>query len=164
VRAETLLAAFKRSSKRGFVPTEKNEFLEIATALGRILTNVPNEKVSQLFREFLAFGQMDSPEIYVAQMRIDPGYVDPAGPIEKNVERLNWKAFSAVAQAGRELATLEPLSESGKKLKSEMPTTFMPLAYEAAESSANSPRIKAAPEILRAYANRKIWNPCFEAH
>ena len=67
-RGEMLLAAYKKS--KSVVPNEKSELLEIATTLGRILQDAPNEKAVSFLGEFREADGFQSPETEIALVRV----------------------------------------------------------------------------------------------
>lgn len=149
-RGETLLAGYKRSRFR--VPAEKNELLEIAAALGRILPNAGNERAANLLRNYGTLDRGQSPEIYIARLRIAPGRGD-----DGNSKMTNWRQYSTLAQLIGEFASIEPMTDEGKKMKSEAPDILRPLvaAYAGELSAEDQKTVMAAPDVLRAYAQFK---------
>ena len=152
VRGEALLAAYLKTRKPGFIPAEQSEFIEIASALGRLLTNTRNERAVNLFREFGKVDRGNNPEIYIARLRIAPGRGDGDDP-----ELTNWRQYSTLGQLIGEFATLEPTNDEGKRMKGEAPGILRPLAiaYAEADPAKDADTIMAAPEVLRAYARFK---------
>lgn len=151
-RAELLFAAYKKAKKPNFIPAEQNEFVEIATVLGRLLTNTRNERAVRLFREFGKLDRGFAPDVYIARLRVAPGRGDNDKP-----ELTNWRQYSTMAQIIGEFATLDPSNEEGKRMKSEAPDILRPLAkaYAEADPVADAETIRAAPDVLRAYAQFK---------
>ncbi len=152
-RGEVLFAVYKKTRTATFIPVEHSEFLEIATALGRLLANTGNERAANLFREFGKLDRGFSPDVYIARLRIKPG----RGDDETKPELTHWRQYSTLAQIIGEFATLEPTSEDGKKMKLEAPGILRPLAiaYAEADPANEADTIKAAPDVLRAYAGFK---------
>ena len=151
-RGESLFTAYKKAWKPNLIPDEHSEFLEIATALGRLLVNTRNERAVNLFREFGKIDRGFSPEVYIARLRIAPGRGDDNKP-----ELTDWRQYSTVAQVVGEFATLEPTNEEGKRMKTEAPGILRPLAkaYAEADPVNDAATIKAGPDVLRAYARFK---------
>ncbi|MEO6335101.1 MAG: HEAT repeat domain-containing protein, partial [Pyrinomonadaceae bacterium] len=151
-RAEFIFAAYKKAWKPNFIPNEHSEFVEIATTLGRLLTNTQNERAVNLFREFGKLDRGFSTDVYVARLRISPGRGDDDKP-----ELSHWRQYSTVAQVVGEFATLEPANEDGKRMKSEAPLILRPLAqaYAEADPVNDAETIKAGPDVLQAYARFK---------
>jgi cyclophilin family peptidyl-prolyl cis-trans isomerase/HEAT repeat protein len=149
IRAEGLFATYLRTRKPGLIPSEQNELVEIVTVLGRLLTNTRTERAVNLFREFGKVDKGNTPEIYIARLRIAPGRGDGDNP-----ELTTWRQYSTLAQVIGEFATLEPTNDEGKRMKGEAPNILRPLAkaYAEADPVKDSDTIRAAPDALRAYA------------
>ncbi|MEO8042075.1 MAG: peptidylprolyl isomerase [Acidobacteriota bacterium] len=154
-RGEFLFALYKKAWKPNFIPNEQSEFLEIATTLGRLLTNTRNERAVNLFREFGKLDRGFSPEVYIARLRIAPGRGDNDKP-----ELTSWRQYSTLAQVIGEFATLEPTNEEGLQMKTEAPLILGPLAraYAEADPVKDADTIKAGPDVLRAFAAFKTAN------
>jgi cyclophilin family peptidyl-prolyl cis-trans isomerase/HEAT repeat protein len=155
VRSQILLDTIKQSTKPRRFASEQNEFLEIAAAFGRLLSNTQNEKVLNQFREFVTFGYAYSPEVYIALTRMAAGRRNTSGADVRNIDVSSWKLVTASIAGMSELARFEPASDEGKKAKSEMPSALRPIALEAADALPTESRTKAAPDILRAFAAYK---------
>ena len=149
---EVLFDAYKKAKKPNFIPNEHSEFLEIATALGRLLPNTRNERAVNLFREFGKLDKGHSPEIYIARVRIAPGRGDNSNP-----ELNDWRQYRTLAQVVGEFASLDPTDDEGKKMKAEAPDILRPLAKAFAEADpiVEEKRMLAAPDALQAYARFK---------
>jgi cyclophilin family peptidyl-prolyl cis-trans isomerase len=151
-RGRILLDAYKKAKKPNFIPAEHSEFLEIATTLGRLLTNTADQRAVNLFREF---GKLDlgfSPEVYIARVRIAPRRGEDDKP-----ELTSWRQYSTLGQIVGEFATLEPTSDEGKKMKQEAPAILRELAkaYAEADPIKEADTIMAGSDVLRAYAGFK---------
>lgn len=151
-RAEAVFAAYKRAKKPGLMPDEQNEFIEIATTLGRLLSNTRNERAVDLFREFGKLDRGFATEVYIARLRIAPGRGDDSKP-----ELTHWRQYSTLAQLIGEFSALEPTNEEGKRMKTEAPGILRPLAkvYAEADPAAEADTIMAASDALRAFARFK---------
>ncbi|HKP68089.1 MAG TPA: peptidylprolyl isomerase, partial [Pyrinomonadaceae bacterium] len=151
-RGEELLAAYTKAKKPDFIPAEQSEFLEVATALGRILPNSQRERAVNMFREFGKLDRGFSAEVYIARVRIAPRHGDNDKP-----ELTNWRQYSTLGQVVGEFATLEPTTEEGKQMKKEAPDVLRALAkaYAEADPANEADTIMAAPDVLRAYAGFK---------
>ena len=151
-RGELLLAAYKKAKRPNFIPSEQNEFIEIATTLGRLLPNTHNERAVNLFREFGKLDRGFATDVYIARLRIAPGRGDNEKP-----ELTHWRQYSTLAQVVGEFSAIEPTNEEGKRMKSEAPGILRPLAkaYAEADPAKEAETIMAAPEVLRAYARFK---------
>ncbi len=152
-RGEILLSAYKASKKPDRIPTEQNEFIEIATTLGRLLANTRNERAVNLIREFGKLDNGFSTEVYLARIRIAPG----RGDEDAKPELTHWRQYSTLAQVVGEFATIEPSNEEGKRMKSEAPDILRPLAKAFAEADPvnDADTIMAGSDVLRAYSKFK---------
>ncbi len=151
-RAEILLTNYKKS--RFANPSEKNELLEIAATLGRILPNTNNQKAVDFLTTFRSLDKISSPETEIALARISPAnYLKISENIEvekktdisfpKNkVTFPGWQKLSAVAQGLGELSnSAKQKVEAQKRLRFLVDKTDkITIAY---------------PDVLRAYANFK---------
>jgi cyclophilin family peptidyl-prolyl cis-trans isomerase/HEAT repeat protein len=148
-RGDVLIAAYKAKAKPAFIPAEQSEFIEVATALGRLIPNSNSERAVGMIREFGKIDQGRSLEVYIATVRIAPrpGDGDKSG-------LQTWRQLSSLAQVVGEFAALEPTSEEGKKMKAEAPGKLHPLAaaYAEADPKQEGEKMKAGPDVLRAYA------------
>ena len=149
VRGETLLSLYTRARRSDFIPADHSEFLEIATALGRLLANTGNERAVNLLRDFGKLDRGFSPEAYIARVRIAPRQGDTDRP-----NMTSWRQYSTLAQIVGEFAAIEPTTDEGKKMKKEAPDMLRPLAraYADADPVKEADTIMAAPDVLRAYA------------
>src|SRR4030095_1942515 len=148
-RGEILFAAYKTTKRPNFIPDEQNEFIEIATTLGRLLTNTGDERAVNLFREFGKLDQGFATEVYIARLRISPGRGDNNKP-----EMTSWRQYSTLAQVVGEFAALEPTTEEAKQMKIEAPAILGPLAKAFAEADPvhDAATIKAGPDVLQTFA------------
>ena len=151
-RGEALFVAYKKEKRPDFIPRELNEFIEIATALGRLLPNTRSERAVNLFREFGKLDRGFSTEVYLARLRIAPGR---GGNDEPDLS--HWQQYSTLAQVIGEFAAIEPTNDEGKRMKSEAPGVLRPLAkaFAEADPAKDNDTILAGPEVLRAYARFK---------
>jgi len=151
-RGEILFAAYKAAKKPGFIPDEQNEFIEIATTLGRLLANSGDERAVNLFREFGKLDQGFTTEVYIARLRVSPGRGDNNKP-----EMTSWRQYSTLAQVVGEFAAIEPTTEEGRQMKIEAPAILGPLAkaYAEADPVHDAATIKAGPDVLQAFARFK---------
>jgi cyclophilin family peptidyl-prolyl cis-trans isomerase/HEAT repeat protein len=152
VRGEALFARYLSTRKPGLIPAEQNELIEVATALGRLLTNTRNERAVNLFREIGKVDRGNTPEFYIARLRIAPGRGDGDSP-----ELTTWRQYSTLGQVIGEFAALEPTNDEGKRMKAEAPDVLRPLAkaYAEADPVTEKDTIMAAPDVLRAFAKFK---------
>ncbi len=79
-RAESLLSDYKKS--KFAIPTEKNELLEIATTLARLLPNTNNERAVNVLETYCKLHAPCSLEVEIAQAQIAPAkYVEKFMPL-----------------------------------------------------------------------------------
>ena len=151
-RGRILLDIYKKAKTPNFIPTEHSEFLEIATALGLLLTNTGDQRAVNLFREFGKLDRGFSSEVYIARLRIAPRRGEADKP-----EMTSWRQYSTLAQIVGEFATLEPTTDEGKKMKEEAPSILRELAkaYAEADPIKEAGTIMAGPDVIRAYAGFK---------
>lgn len=140
---------------------EKNEALEIATAIGRLLPNSKNDKAVIYLVELSGWGKFRDPETEIALARVAPdSYFDALTDNPENYFGEDWLATSAAFQGLGEIAGLENGVNDGVKLKARL------LLVKAIGSWVNSsPSEKAVggsaiavPEMLRAFAAFKSEN------
>ncbi|HUR98645.1 MAG TPA: HEAT repeat domain-containing protein [Pyrinomonadaceae bacterium] len=152
-RAYALFAAYKTAVRPDRIPIEQNEFIEIATTLGRLLANTRNERAVDLFRQFGKLDRGFSTDVYIARLRIAPGRGDDG----EKPELTSWRQYSTLAQIVGEFATLDPSTEEARQMKFEAPAILGPLAkaYAEADPIKDADTIKAGPDVLRAFAGFK---------
>ena len=149
-RGEKLLAEYRKSQFA--TPSEKNEMLEIATALGNLLANTGNARAVKFLSNYAALDKGQSPEIYVARLRIAPGKIgESAGNLK------GWRQYVMLAQVLSEFATIEPKTDEVKKMKSELPAVARSLAkgYVSDDPEYQGDAAMAGPDVLRAFAKYK---------
>ena len=158
-RGENLLASYKKSKFAN--PIEKNELLEIATTLGRILPNSNNKQVINFLLSIRDF-KATAPEIEIAFARIAPkNYAATAlnTPsikwIIEGADLVDWKSVSSIAQGYGEIGSLENTEEKSliRKDAEEKISAMIsnPLGDEK-EKYKELRYIRAVPDVLRAYA------------
>jgi cyclophilin family peptidyl-prolyl cis-trans isomerase/HEAT repeat protein len=142
--------------------TGKNEALEIATVLGRLLPNSNNEKAVRYLRELCLWGQYHDPEASIAWALVAPGgYLDFIKASPENFFSGDWRSASAAFQGLGEMAALENNAGNGEvRLNARL------LLVRAIGSWVNSPPAEksmgktslAVPDMLRAFAAFKSDN------
>jgi cyclophilin family peptidyl-prolyl cis-trans isomerase/HEAT repeat protein len=150
--AETLLASYKKS--KFATPIEKNELIEIATVLGRLLTNSGNARATKLLGDLFVLDRGMTAEIGIARLRIAPGnFEDGIG----TKPAASWRQWSVRAQFLGELATLEAKSPEATKIIAEAPdlTKLMAYGFAINPTAENKKFIFAGPDFLRAFAEFK---------
>jgi cyclophilin family peptidyl-prolyl cis-trans isomerase/HEAT repeat protein len=103
-RGGKLMDDLKRS--KNTAPSEKNELLEIATTLGRILPNSKNESAIKFLIALAEADKYRSAETNIALAKIDPAAF-PKYLLDRSEEKKSWQAVSAAAQSIAEWAGLE---------------------------------------------------------
>jgi cyclophilin family peptidyl-prolyl cis-trans isomerase len=101
-----LLDAYQAAKAKNANPAQKNELLEIATTLGRLLPKSNDQRALRFLLKFRELDKFQSPETEIAFARVAPEkYV--AEFQAKNSGYADWRIASAYAQALSDLATLE---------------------------------------------------------
>ncbi len=148
-RAEILLTDYKKSKSAN--PPEKNELLEIAATLGRILPNTNNEKAIKFLTSFRELDKISSPETEIALARIAPvKYLDETNRLSAsaNSTKLDWQVLAAVSQGLSELSVLPGNCFDCARQEAE-------LALKTFISQKDLAIARAVPESLRAIATFK---------
>ena len=135
-------------------PAEKNELLEIVTALGRILPNSGNKRSVNFLDRFITFDDGQSAEISIARLRVSPGKFSSRNELKP---LSNWRQYSTLAQIIGEFAKVEATTDEAKKMKEEAPgmARLMAEAFAADPSKEEEKFVKAGPDFLRAFTEYK---------
>ena len=145
-RGGSLLDDYKKS--KFAKPSEKNELLEIATTLGRILPNSNDEKVIKFLNILRDTYKFKAPEVEIAYAKVAPVKYIELNAAAKTTN-LEWQELSAQAQAIGELGGSQSLDKSTKDA----------LQSVWKSSSTNNEKQTAPditiPDYLRAYAQFK---------
>ena len=163
-RGETLLAAYKKSKSKA--PNEKNELLEIAAVLGRVLPKANSEQVVEpsalkFLDAFRAADKYQSPEIEVALARLAPDYLeynfDPHGLMsDTNAKTLDrdWRLVSSLAQGFGELSKFDSTDAEKRVRKNAEGVLREPFEKETfLNTKVYAPALTMAlPDVLRAFA------------
>jgi cyclophilin family peptidyl-prolyl cis-trans isomerase/HEAT repeat protein len=152
VHGEHVFSKYKAAKKTNFNPNETSEFIEVASALGRLLANTDNQRADKLFADFGKLDKGYSPDVYIARVRVGPKRGDGSAP-----ELVSWQQYSTLAQMVGEFADIEPTSEVGKEMKAEAPGIIRPLAkaFAEADPASEGKRMLAGPDALQAFARFK---------
>jgi cyclophilin family peptidyl-prolyl cis-trans isomerase len=155
-RAAALFASYRTARSGGVShPQEVNELLEIATALGRILTGTWDARAVNWLREFRDAEERKSPEIEIALARIAPALYVRERPFDKISDTAtraalfkDWKEVSSLAQGLGEVSGIKAQAAGNSLigLKAETQMMLRSLLADAA-----LPQM-AAPDVLRAFA------------
>ena len=156
-RGETLLTDYKKS--KSAAPNEKNELLEIATTLGRILPNSDNEKIIIFLNELYKSDKYSSSEIATGMTQISPVGFANSGQGIGDLVLTDWQVLQGFVQA---LGLTSNLTENelNKKIKNESVINLKSLLDEGL-GRRNTNRFTdakmnyAIPELLRAYTGFK---------
>ena len=149
-RGEKLVADYKRSKFTN--PVEKNELIEIATVLGRLLALSGDASAVKFLGELALLDDGRSAEISVARMRVLPGDFD-----NSKRKSMTWRELSTGAEVVAELATIDPKTDEVKKMKAEAPDLLKAALEVFSEPGAGDDKLSvyAMPDYLQAYAKFK---------
>ncbi|MDQ4121925.1 MAG: peptidylprolyl isomerase [Acidobacteriota bacterium] len=151
-RGEELLADYKTAKAKNANPAEKNELLEIATTLGRLLQNSDDERAVKFLNEFGELDKHSSPEIEIASVRIAPTkYVDTVS-LDKDFNI--WQSVSSRAQAFAEASELKDAAFKTQREKAQNQLQYISESYPQLFSIESRP----TPDILRAFARFEADN------
>jgi len=116
-RGGILLSSYQASKTRRLEhPSEKNELLEIAAALGRLAQGTNNKNATTWFRKLRKAVGASAPEVEIAFARTNPGLylvdasmsfilvVQPHAPGPNEVAATTWRQQASIAQGLAELA------------------------------------------------------------
>ena len=150
-----LLDAYASAKVKNANPPQKNELLEIATTLGRLLPNSNDESALEFLRNFRALDKFQSPETEIAFARVAPEkYLTEFKT--KNNGYADWRIASAYAQGLSDLATLENVSL--KLRAAETLTSYAGGMVTGVKTAYQGEMTKALPDLIRALAAFKPDN------
>jgi cyclophilin family peptidyl-prolyl cis-trans isomerase/HEAT repeat protein len=155
-RGGEMFVAYKSARASGVAsPSEVNELLEVATALGRVLQNTSDERAITLLRA-LREGGVVAPEVETALARIAPAQYLRDSAVTNFISRVasskdpsvTWQKVSAMAQGLGEMAgvTSAMVGNSVVSLQADAQ-----IALRSLVQSPNTPAL-ALPDTLRALA------------
>ncbi len=158
-RGENLLKAYKKEFY-AVAPFDKNELLEIASTLGRVLPNSDDEKTLKFLNKFGIKDSYNSSEIHIAIAKISPSnflQIDvPEYICDVNYARITpscWQFYSGQAQGLNEFANLDVNNslrgEASNILREQVKSD------KKSEFATDQIAIKAIPDRLRAFASFK---------
>jgi cyclophilin family peptidyl-prolyl cis-trans isomerase/HEAT repeat protein len=159
-RGKALLGNY--ASQKAANRWEKNEALEIATVVGRLLPNSDDEKAIKYLNELYAWGEYRDPETAIAFVRVTPGvYLDFLKTSPENFFGDDWRATSAAFQALGEIAALENNARNtevrlGARLLLVRAIGSWVNSTPSQKSAGNT--VVAVPDMLRAFAAFKSEN------
>jgi cyclophilin family peptidyl-prolyl cis-trans isomerase/HEAT repeat protein len=152
VQFRRLLVDYSATKRTRAQPNKKNEILEIATTLGKLLANTNDTSAVDLLRTFREFDKYSSPETEIAFARIAPKvYVDSFE------ETADWKSLSAQYQGLAELANLDALKEPDAKLKARL-ILVQEIAMRFTPMDRQDIMARARPDLVRSFAVFKSEN------
>ncbi|MEP6903491.1 MAG: peptidylprolyl isomerase [Actinomycetota bacterium] len=159
-RSTNLLADYKKSKFAS--PPEKNELLEIATVLGRLLPNSDDKKAVAFLDNLRQADKYSSPETEIALARITPKiYVESVLADADSLFTEDWRTSSAVFQGLGEIANLESNKENDL-IKSQTRILLVQLISvwltSNPKSKTNDNARFAIPDLIRAFAAFKSEN------
>jgi cyclophilin family peptidyl-prolyl cis-trans isomerase/HEAT repeat protein len=143
-------------------PPQKNELLEIATVLGRLMQGTGNEPTIKFLKMLRAWDRYTSGETETALARVSPEtYLTSLLQSPENNFGDDWRATAAAFQAIAEVANLEKSPENDA-----VKAKYRLLLVKAIGSWVNSPpgekasgkTAMAVPDMLRAFAAFKSEN------
>lgn len=157
-RGKKLLTYYKKSKFAN--PIEKNELLEIATTLGRILPNTNDENAVKFLNEFRKSDKFESPETEIALARVAPKfYVDSIQNSPENFFSSDWRASSAVFQGLGEIANLGANKENDEiKSRTRLLLVRLISGWLTSDAKPDDKIRLAIPDLLRAFAAFKSEN------
>ncbi len=154
VRYRTL----KNGADRIEHPSETNELLEIATALGLVLANTGDARAVAWLREFREAEEEAAPEIEIAFARIAPAAYLREWPFNKLTDttalaklRKNWRVMSSLAQGLGAISGLTALAAGNSVIG--MRADAQIILRELLDDP-GTPAL-AQPDVLRALASFK---------
>lgn len=129
----------------GLKLTNKNELLEIATTLGRLLPNTNNQKSIEFLEKFRDLDKFESPESEIAMARIAPEkyvkeFSKPPTKEDLNTMKTNHRPPSSIAQGLGEL-----VNNPDAKIKAEAQQILAQLLNEIPI------HVNAVSDVLTAY-------------
>lgn len=148
-RGMSLLEQFRSSKKPGFIPEEKNELLEIASAVGRLLAGTGNARAVRFLSGLGEADEYRSPETEIAFAKIAPReYIEYL--VNKKPEfKQTRAAVSAGLQGIREFAGLQSESDASIRADAIEQLARGIAAFKAGEKR---PDPMSMPTLLQSYA------------
>lgn len=146
IKRGTELAENSRAAKSsGAIPSEQNELLEIATTLGRLLTNSSHARALELLKRLRDVG---APEVEIALARLAPAQFvrELAAMSATTRSRRTWQANSAFGQGLGEIAGLTEAQGGGGSSAGEAQTLLRAMLDDPAVQAL------AVPDLLRGLA------------
>jgi len=159
-RGESLLGVHETKKLKSF--TNKNELLEIATVVGRLLQGTANARAIGFLNQLRASDKYSSGETEIALARVSPEVY--MASVTQNAAELfadDWRTSAAVFQALAEIANLEksPVNDNLKSRVRLILVRAMGAWFNAPQSEKNKGmQALAVPDMIRAFAAYKSDN------
>jgi cyclophilin family peptidyl-prolyl cis-trans isomerase/HEAT repeat protein len=146
-RGEILLAQSKKELSA--YPPQKNELIEIAVVLGRLLADSGNDRAVKFLGDPAMLDNGVDPQTSVARFRVKPGDFEIG-----HSRWMGWQQFATNAQILTELATVEPKTDEVRNMKAKAPALIKSVLafYSEPGSGDDKMSVYAMPDYLRAYA------------
>ena len=157
-RGEKLLTDYKKSKFAN--PNEKNELLEIATVLGRLLANSNDERSIKFLTDFGLKENFISPEIHIAFAKISPAkFLEIQSPNNicsvLSTRILCWQFESSFAQGLSEFANLDEKDNLRSKAENNLITR---LTVDEKSEFTNHFDVRSVSDRLRTFLKFKSEN------
>ena len=160
-RGDTLVVAYRAAKESGVKhPRETNELLDIATTLGRVLTNTGDGRAISWLRVLSVAEGGAAPEMEIAFARIAPAQylreqqktlLDRAARAKLS---LQWQSVSSIAQALGEIAAVMSATGGNSAISTQADALVM---LRSLLNDPGTPAL-AMPDVLRALAAFKPDN------
>jgi cyclophilin family peptidyl-prolyl cis-trans isomerase/HEAT repeat protein len=162
-RGEYLFSSIKISpankTKSSGFPTEKNELLEIATALSRLLPNSDEMRTVQLLNNLRQIDKYTSPETEIALARVAPKiYVGSIIQFSESIFNEDWRTVSAAFQGLGEIAHTEGNDEIKARTRILLVQLMSAWLTTNPKKKATDNARMAIPDLIRAFAAFKSEN------
>lgn len=159
-RGNALLVDHGKSKYKN--PIEKNELLEIAATVGRLLAATNDEKAIRFLDDLRIADKYASPETEIALVRVAPKlYLESLLDNPEDAFGPDWRTSSAAFQALAEVANLES-NEANNAIKGQTRLLLVKLLSGWIESNSQAKQddgsAMAVPDLLRAFAAFKSEN------
>jgi cyclophilin family peptidyl-prolyl cis-trans isomerase/HEAT repeat protein len=150
-RGEKLLADYKKSKFAN--PVEKNELLEIATALGNVLGKTKNGKTLIFLDRLIEADKLQSAEIPIARMKISQAKFDSKSYSNLIIDESNLSVGRTLFQLFGEVFNFD---EAENKFRKETVDFLRDILKEIVENEPTEKTIiPALPDLLNSFAKFK---------
>lgn len=149
----TLLADYKKPGVTN--PASKNELLEIATTLGRLLLHSKNTEAAKFLEAFRQYDKYRSPETEIALSRLDRAkYISTFKAKESGLA--DWRVVSAYAQGLGDIG--DSLDADLRATAGEAFTTYITELETKVKPAYEREMLKAMPDVVNGLAALKPDN------